>query len=75
MIGAVRSTYRGYQLLIDPRDILAIAPNGDTHCTPSMQTIRSWVRKHERSAGGIHTSSPNSDVGTGTGAVPPAELN
>jgi hypothetical protein len=59
VIGSVRTTYRGYTLIIDDRHILAVAPNGDTQCQPSMSTIRRWVNKHSRSAGREpHTELP-----------------
>lgn len=43
------ATYRGYMLLIDCNDVMAVAPNGDVACYTSMASIRRWVRRHKAS--------------------------
>jgi hypothetical protein len=61
---AVHTTYRGYTLIIDVNDVLAIAPNGDTHCQPSMSTIRRWINQHRTLSEREPQATPRLDAPT-----------
>jgi hypothetical protein len=48
---AVKTTYRGFPVVVDHRDIYVEAPDGDLAYFPTMSGVRLWVKRKRKSLG------------------------
>jgi hypothetical protein len=48
---AVSTTYRGFKVVIDHRDICVYSPDGDLAFFGSMESARCWVRRKRKALG------------------------